>query len=66
MSFNDPYGGGYARERFNEIEADAAARNEEALLEHRDELPKRPSVVRRALSQLRSILPAKANSSGSR
>ena len=52
---NDP-NFGYARERFDEIEASAEARNEEALLEHRDELPRRPSVVRRTLDVLRSAL----------
>jgi len=45
-----------ARERFDEIEAAAAVRNEQALLEHRDELPKRSSVLRRALDQWRRML----------
>jgi hypothetical protein len=45
-----------ARTHFSELEANAAAKNEQALLEHRDELPKRPSVVRRTLVLLRSKL----------
>jgi hypothetical protein len=41
-----------ARENFNELEAEAAARAANYRLEHRDELPPRPSVIQ----QLRSML----------
>jgi hypothetical protein len=46
---------GLARSNFDEIEGEAAARTERYRLEHRDELPQRPSVIRRMLVKLRSI-----------
>jgi hypothetical protein len=51
-----PFGTGLARSNFDEIESEAATRAESYRLEHRDELPQRPSVISRTLVKLRSIL----------